>query len=140
VRLDGEESRHRALLVAFANGREYGMGAVLAPDAELDDGLLNAYVIEDRSVPARFWHARHLARGSVARAPGVLIRKVRRAVIETDAPYGAPQAYRGKRNEPAYVVEAAGQIAAELGLPVGAVAAATSANAGRLFGLPVLVA
>ena len=26
-------------------------------------------------------------------------------VIETDSPYGAPQAYRGKRNEPAYVVE-----------------------------------
>jgi TatD DNase family protein len=61
-------------------------------------------------------------------------------VIETDAPYGAPQAYRGKRNEPAYVVEAAGQIASELGLPVEAVAAATSANAGRLFGLPVVAA
>ena len=61
-------------------------------------------------------------------------------VIETDAPYGAPQAYRGKRNEPAYVVEAASQIAAELGLPLEAVALATSANAGRLFHLPVVVA
>ncbi len=86
IRLDDEESRHRALLIAFANGREYGMGAVLAPDAELDDGLLNAYVIEDRPVAARFWHARHLARGSVARAPGVVIRKVQRAAIESDGP------------------------------------------------------
>jgi diacylglycerol kinase (ATP) len=86
VQLDDEGGRHRALLLAFANGREYGMGAVLAPDAELDDGLLNAYVIEDRSVPARFWHARHLARGTVGRAPGVVIRKVRRAVIEADVP------------------------------------------------------
>jgi YegS/Rv2252/BmrU family lipid kinase len=86
VQLDDEKSRHRALLLAFANGREYGMGAVLAPDAELDDGLLNAYVIEDRSVPARFWHARHLAKGTVGRAPGVVIRKVRRAAIEADGP------------------------------------------------------
>ena len=86
VQLDDEKSRYRALLLAFANGREYGMGAVLAPDAELDDGLLNAYVIEDRSIPARFWHARHLAKGTVERAPGVVIRKVRRAVIEADGP------------------------------------------------------
>ncbi len=59
-------------------------------------------------------------------------------VIETDSPYGAPQAYRGKRNEPAYVVEAAKQIAAEQGLSLEAVAEATSANAARLFGLPVV--
>ena len=32
-------------------------------------------------------------------------------VIETDSPYGAPQGYRGKRNEPAYVVEVAKMIA-----------------------------
>jgi TatD DNase family protein len=59
-------------------------------------------------------------------------------VIETDSPYGAPQAFRGKRNEPAYVVEAAQQIAELLDRPVEDVAAATSANAARLFGLPVV--
>jgi TatD DNase family protein len=58
-------------------------------------------------------------------------------VIETDSPYGAPQARRGKRNEPAYVVEAARQIAEVRGLGVDEVAAATSANARRLFRLPV---
>ena len=30
-----------------------------------------------------------------------------RIMVETDSPYLAPQAYRGKRNEPAYVVEVA---------------------------------
>ena len=35
-----------------------------APRAELDDGLLDATVVEDRSVLARFWHARHLAKGT----------------------------------------------------------------------------
>jgi len=60
-------------------------------------------------------------------------------VIETDSPYGAPQAYRGKRNEPSYVAEAVRQAASELGLPFEAVAAATSANAALLFDLPVVV-
>jgi diacylglycerol kinase (ATP) len=86
IQLDGTELHRQALLIAFANGREYGMGAVLAPGAELDDGLLDAFIIEDRSVPARFWHARHLARGTVERAPGITQQKVRTAAIESDTP------------------------------------------------------
>jgi TatD DNase family protein len=58
-------------------------------------------------------------------------------VIETDSPYGAPQAYRGKRNEPAYVAEAARMIAELKGVPIETVAAATTVNAARLFGLAV---
>ena len=57
-----------ALLVAFANGREYGMGACISPGAELDDGLLEATIVEDRSSLARFVDARHLALRSIARA------------------------------------------------------------------------
>ena len=57
-------------------------------------------------------------------------------VVETDSPYGAPQAYRGKRNEPSYVVEAAKQVAELRQQSLEDVAAATSSNARRLFGLP----
>lgn len=57
-------------------------------------------------------------------------------VIETDSPYGAPQAYRGRRNEPAYVVEACKRIALERGIGDTEVAEATSGNARRLFRLP----
>jgi TatD DNase family protein len=57
-------------------------------------------------------------------------------VIETDSPYGAPQAFRGKRNEPAYVVEAAKAIADEKGMTLDEVAEATTANASRLLGAP----
>jgi TatD DNase family protein len=60
-------------------------------------------------------------------------------VIETDSPYGAPQAYRGKRNEPAYVVEAAKEIAVLHDADFDYISAVTSANARRLFGLPVTV-
>jgi TatD DNase family protein len=58
-------------------------------------------------------------------------------VIETDSPYGAPQTVRGKLNEPAYVIEAARQIAELHGVTLEDVAAATTANARRLFRLPV---
>jgi len=56
-----------------------------------------------------------------------------RILIETDSPYLAPQPYRGKRNEPAYVVEVAKTLAAVRNLPAEEFAAATAANFRRLF-------
>ena len=57
-------------------------------------------------------------------------------VLETDSPYGAPQRHRGKRNEPAYVAEAAAKVAELKGMAVEAVAETTTRNALRLFGIP----
>ena len=62
-----------------------------------------------------------------------------RCLIETDSPYLAPVPYRGKTNSPAYVPFVAQQIAALKGVPVEAVAQATSANFERLFKLPPAV-
>ena len=61
-----------------------------------------------------------------------------RCLIETDSPYLAPVPYRGRTNSPAYVPYVAKQIAALKGVPVEAVARATSANFERLFKLPAL--
>ena len=58
-------------------------------------------------------------------------------VLETDSPYGAPQRHRGKRNEPAYVVEAAACVAELKGVQVEQVATVTTRNAERLLGLAV---
>lgn len=58
-----------------------------------------------------------------------------RILIETDAPYLAPQRYRGKRNEPAYIVETAACVAENRGLPAGELGRLTAANARRLFGI-----
>ncbi|MBA2305312.1 MAG: diacylglycerol kinase family lipid kinase [Acidobacteria bacterium] len=82
LRLDDDPRRHKALLIAFANGREYGLGARIAPDARLDDGLLDVIIVEERGVLARFWHARHLARGTPQLAPLVTTRRIQRAVVE----------------------------------------------------------
>jgi diacylglycerol kinase family enzyme len=74
----------RALLIAFANGSEYGLGMKIAPNARLDDGLLEACVVADRPVLSRFLHARHLASGSIDRAPSLIRQSIRSAIVETD--------------------------------------------------------
>jgi TatD DNase family protein len=56
-------------------------------------------------------------------------------LIETDCPYLTPVPYRGKRNEPAYVVEVARCLADLRGMSVDEIGNITSANFARLFGL-----
>ena len=56
-----------------------------------------------------------------------------RILVETDAPYLAPGKYRGKRNEPAYVVETANTLADNRGVPPDAIALQTTDNFFRLF-------
>lgn len=57
-----------------------------------------------------------------------------RLLVETDAPFLAPQARRGKRNEPAYVAFVAERIAEIRGMRPGEISEQTTANAIRLFG------
>jgi len=57
-----------------------------------------------------------------------------RILVETDAPYLAPQPLRGKRNQPANVVETAREIAAEREVPYEELERTVEANARALFG------
>ena len=56
-----------------------------------------------------------------------------RIVVETDAPYLAPVPFRGRRNEPAYIVEVVRRLADIYDQTPDAVAARTTANALRIF-------
>jgi TatD DNase family protein len=56
-----------------------------------------------------------------------------RLLVETDAPYLAPGKYRGKRNEPAYVVETARELAHVKGVGEAEIATATTENFFRLY-------
>jgi TatD DNase family protein len=58
-----------------------------------------------------------------------------RILIETDAPYLAPQAYRGRRNEPAYVAEVAKTLGSVRNLAPEEIAATTASNFRRFFGI-----
>jgi TatD DNase family protein len=56
-------------------------------------------------------------------------------MVETDGPYMAPEPHRGKRCEPAFVVNTLATLAQIKGIPAADAAAITTANAQRLFRL-----
>ncbi|MCS6959898.1 MAG: TatD family hydrolase [Pseudanabaenaceae cyanobacterium SKYG29] len=66
----------------------------------------------------------------------VLVVPDDRLLVETDCPYLAPVPWRGKRNEPSYVVKVAEKVAALRQQPLGELAAQTTTNACKLFNLP----
>lgn len=78
--------------------------------------------------------------GMVTFRSSVALREVARAVpldrllVETDSPFLAPEPLRGRRNEPANVVHTARCLALARGESLEAFAAATTANARRVFG------
>ena len=58
---------------------------------------------------------------------------IEKIVLETDAPYLAPVPYRGKRNEPAYLIETAKKVADCYQTPIEAIVTQTTHNASTLF-------
>ena len=81
----------------------------------------------------------HLAFGGVLTFPkaepvreAARITPADRLLIETDCPYLAPVPHRGKRNEPAFVLETARRLAQVRGQPVEEIAARTADNFERL--------
>lgn len=68
---DHQVLRKIALLVAIANARQYGNGAVIAPSARVDDGKLDVVVVAARPVWQTLMQVPRLFTGSIARVPGV---------------------------------------------------------------------
>jgi YegS/Rv2252/BmrU family lipid kinase len=79
-------STRRAFLVTFANSGQFGNGAVVAPDARLDDGRLDLVIYEERSRLGTVCAAPRLFGGRVTGVRGLSIRQVERVTVESDAP------------------------------------------------------
>ena len=72
--IDGTSIRRRTLLVAIANGRQYGNGVLIAPHARLDDGKLDVVIVGHRSPLVALLQAPWVFTGQVGRLPGVTMR------------------------------------------------------------------
>lgn len=90
VVVDGVATEHDAATVVVANSRYYGQGMAIAPDARLDDGLLDVVVVEAatkraliRSLP-RVYDGRHVA------LPEVTVLRGTRVEISADARVPVP--------------------------------------------------
>lgn len=110
------------------DGRALGIMHYFSEDAQMAERYIDlGFII---SVHTSVTHPRaETLRDVVHKTP------LEHLVIETDSPYGAPQRYRGKRNEPAYVVEAAAAIAEIKGVRPADVEMMTTRSAMRLLGL-----
>jgi diacylglycerol kinase (ATP) len=83
---DGENLHHHSLLIAVANSRQYGNGAIVAPDADLSDGQLDLVVIEGRSALRTLWGARRLFNGTIAKSNGIATHRTTTAMITGQRP------------------------------------------------------
>ncbi len=81
VDFDGDVTTGRWFLIAFANGREYGNGAVLDTTADITDGWLNAVLVSDAPLWRQFWRARRLAFRRDRPTEGIERRRVQQATI-----------------------------------------------------------
>jgi len=147
------EAQERAFAAQLALARELGLPAVVhvrdagdAARAIVDTvpgaaGMIHCF--SEGPDQAREWLRRGFAvsfagpvtypkNASLRAAAAVL--PVDALLVETDAPYLAPQGRRGSRNEPAYVLEALAAVAEAQGVPPGVLAEAVTANARRIFG------
>ncbi len=83
---DGGRFEGRALLVGIANGRQYGGGARVAPQARLDDGLLEVVILEAAPLLEILWGARRAFFGKLEKLRPYRHFPARQVVIETRTP------------------------------------------------------
>jgi diacylglycerol kinase (ATP) len=83
---ESEAVEVRAVLVTIANSAQFGNGALIAPGAKVDDGVLDLVVFEERSRVVTVCQMPRLFNGTVRRARGCTIRQIRRVTIEADHP------------------------------------------------------
>lgn len=77
---------HRAMLIALANGRQYGNRLLIAPGARLDDGQLEIVVVEELSLLGIAWRLPSLFRGTLRPGRGVSMRAASKLRIASAAP------------------------------------------------------
>lgn len=88
VRLDGQGSVHRAhsMLAVVANTPRAGAGLLVAPEARLDDGLLDVRVYEEMSQPILATHFLAVRAGAAGTDPRIRCSRGRKVEIRSTLP------------------------------------------------------
>lgn len=81
---DDERRSGRKVLIGFANAPEYGNGAVLSPDADIRDGLLDVLIADGGAPLRQMWRARRLFWNRRARAEGLERLRTRTAQVSAE--------------------------------------------------------
>ena len=58
--IDGKEVRTQALFISFANSTQFGFNTEIAPNAQLDDGLIDVVIVKKPPLPLLLWTAQLL--------------------------------------------------------------------------------
>ncbi|MBD8704820.1 diacylglycerol kinase family protein [Frigoribacterium sp. CFBP 13712] len=84
LEIDGESMQLDGTLVSVGNGRSFGGGITVLPDAELDDGLLDVLVVERLGRLQFLRLFGQVARGTHLADPRVHVHRARRVTIHSD--------------------------------------------------------
>ena len=75
---DGPEQQIKTRLVLLANGRYFGGAMLAAPEAELDNGMLDLLMLKEISLAKFLWHLPKIYKGTHLNIPEVFFQKVRK--------------------------------------------------------------
>lgn len=81
---DGEVLERRTVTTALANGRFFGGGMMIAPDADPADGLLDVVTIGDLSKVAMTRLSGRIYKGTHIEHPAVEVHRARRVRVESE--------------------------------------------------------
>jgi TatD DNase family protein len=124
--IHSREAREDTLGILRESGLKKGVMHCFSGDLDMAETVMSMGLYVSVAGPVTFKKAKRL-KEIVRNIPDDYL------LIETDAPYLAPEPMRGKRNEPAYVAHVAREAAYLKGVSVEDIARITSVNARRLF-------
>lgn len=86
--IDGKHIERQALFVSFANSNQFGFNTEIAPNASLNDGLMDVVVVRKPPLPMLPWMAQSLFFHSFDKSTYVEIFQARHVILYNNAPMG----------------------------------------------------
>ena len=84
LEIEGDQFEKEALVIAFANTKQYGNGAIIAPEADPKDGYLDICIVEPLSYLQATQHASLLFKGNIDKSPFYFHKKCKSAKVSTE--------------------------------------------------------